>query len=107
MIKKFFAVFLLSAALLIVGQTPKAEAYEVYVGTYRDDGTPAYLLTETLAGGRGNFACTVRAGRNHIRYVFWYANGGPYYRNSWPAEGYVYGSGSPVAIGIWEWVQSH
>ena len=107
MTKKILAAMVLAFALVLAGgQTPKAEAYEVYVGTYRDDGTRAYLLTETLAGGRGNFSCTVRAGRNYIRYSFWYAGGGPYYRNSWPAEGYVYGSGSPVAIGIWEWVNN-
>lgn len=107
MTKKFLAVFLLSAALFFVGQSSNAEAYEVYVGTYRDNGTPAYLLTETLAGGRDNFSCIVRAGRDRIRYNFWYARGGPYYRNSWPAEGYVYGGSSPVAVGIWEWVQGH
>ena len=107
MFKKFFAVFLLSATLILAGQTPNAEAYEVYVGTYRDNGTPAYLQTETLAGGRGNFSCRVRAGRDYINYRFWYAGGDPYYSNSWGASAYVYGSGSPVAIGIWEWVQSH
>ena len=104
MTKKFLAVFFLAAALVLIGgQSSKAEAGEVYVGTY-SDGTSAYLLTHTIAGGRGNFACTVRAGRDYIHYSFWYEGGRPYYRNDWPAEGYVYGSGSPVAIGIWEWV---
>lgn len=102
MYKKFLVAMVLAVALIVAGGV-KAEAGEVYVGTY-SDGTAAYLLTQTISGGRGNFACTVRAGRDYIHYSFWYSNGRPYYRNDWPAEGYVYGSGSPVAIGIWEWV---
>ncbi len=104
MSKKIFVAMMLAFALVIAGGV-KAEAGEVYVGTY-SDGASAYLLTHTISGGRGNFSCTVRAGRDYIHYSFWHASGGPYYRNDWPAEGYVYGSGSPVAIGIWEWVNS-
>ena len=108
MTKKIFVAMMLAVALVIAGSQPStAEAREVYVGTYMDDGTRAYLLTETIAGGRSNFACTVRAGRNRIRYRFWYAGGGPYYRNSWPAEGYVYAGNAPVAERIWEWVQNN
>ena len=103
--KNFFAAVMMAFALIAVGSIGnQVEAREVYVGTYRDNGTSAYLLTETIAGGRGNFSCTVRAGRDYIYYNFWMANGGPYYRNSWGASSYVYGSGSPVAIGIWEYV---
>ena len=103
MFKKFFAVFFFAATLLIIGQSSDAEASWIRIGTY-SDGTPAFLGTHTIAGGRGNFSCDVRAGGAYIHYNFWYAGGGPYYRNSWPAEGYVYGSGSPVAIRIWEYV---
>lgn len=106
--KKFFAVFFLAATLLIVGQSSDAQAYRVHVGNYQDNGEAAYLLTETLAGSRSNFSCTVVTDRgNRIYYNFYYASGGPYYSNSWGASAYVYGSGSPVAIGIWNWVQNH
>ena len=104
--KNFFAAVMIAFALVVVGSVGnQAEAYEVYVGNYRDNGAAAYLLTETLAGGRGNFSCTVRSGRDYIRYNFWMAGGGPCYSNSWGASAYVYGTGSQVAIGIWEWVQ--
>ena len=106
MAKKFFAVLLLTAALLIVGQASNAEAGRVTVGYY-SDGTPAVLLTHTIAGSRNNFSCDVIAGGDYLHYNFWVSRGGPYYRNSWPAEGYVYGGSSPVAARIWEYVQNH
>ena len=84
----------------------QTEASSVRVGTY-SDGTPAYLLTETLAGGRTNFSCDVIAGRSRLHYRFYITGGGPYYKNSWSAEDYVYGGESPFAERIWEWVQSH
>ena len=109
MTKKIFVAMMMALALIVVGGSfNQAEAYRVHVGYYTDTGDAAYLLTETLAGGRDNFACTVVDGRGRtVRYRFWMDRGGPYYRNSWGASAYVYGGQSPVAERIWEWVQNH
>lgn len=109
MVKKFLAAMFLAFAIVIAGgSSNQAEAYRVHVGYYNDTGDAAYLLTETIAGGRGNFSCTVVDGRGRsVRYRFWMDRGGPYYRNSWGASAYVYGGQSPVAERIWEWVQSN
>ncbi len=107
--KKFLATMLLAVTLIFIGgQDNQAEAYRQHVGNYQDNGDAAYLLTETLAGGRSNFSCDVVTSRGqYIHYQFYYRGGRPYYTNSWGAASYVYGSGSYVAIGIWEWVQNH
>lgn len=107
--KKFFAVMLLAVSLVFIsGQDNQAEAYRQFVGYYPDNGEAAYLLTETLAGGRSNFSCTVVSERgSYIYYNFYYRNGSPYYTNSWNAAAYVYGGASPVAANIWNWVQNH
>lgn len=103
--KKILAVMLLAVSLVFIGgQDNQAEAARVYVGYYRDNGDDAYLLTETFSGNRSNFSCTVVTSRGqYIYYNFYYRNGSPYYTNSWNAGGYVYGSGSPVAVGIWQY----
>ncbi|MBR5913145.1 MAG: hypothetical protein IKZ58_02100 [Selenomonadaceae bacterium] len=105
--KKVFVTMLLAVALVFAGGSDnQAEAYRVHVGYYQDNGAAAYLLTETLAGGRSNFSCTVVTDYGeYIRYKFYRAGGGPYYKNSWGASAYVYGGESPVAERIWEWVQ--
>lgn len=107
--KKILATMLLAVALVfVVGQNNQAEAYQVYVGRYQDNGAEAYLLTETLSGVRSNFSCTVVTNYGeYIRYNFYRAGGGPYYSNSWGASAYVYGGSSPVAVRIWEWVQNN
>lgn len=107
--KKFFATILIAFALVFVGsQTNQAEAEAIFMGYYSDNGDAAYLLTETIAGGRGNFACIVRTSRGErIRYRFYMAGGGPYYTNSWGASAYVYGGSSPVAEAIWEYVNNY
>lgn len=76
MLKKFFAVMILAAAMVFVGsQNNFAEAREVYVGNY-SDGTAVYLLTETVSMGRPfgdgspQFTCRVRAGRDYLNYRF-------------------------------------
>ena len=107
--KKVFATMLLAFALVIVGsQANEAEASRVFVGYYQDNGAAAYLLTETIAGGRGNFACDVVTSDGYrIHYRFYMANGGPYYKNNWPSQGYVYSGSSPVAERIWEYVNNY
>ncbi len=99
--KKFLSVMFLSAVLIFAGNG-SVEAREVYVGTY-SDGTPVYLLDDSLAGGGSNFTCRVRAGYDYLRYHFFMRGGSPYYTNSEGYEGYVYGGQSPVAAAIWEY----
>lgn len=41
---------------------------------------------------------------NYIYYSFYPVNGNPYYRNSEGYHAYVFGSGSPVAEGIYRFV---
>ena len=103
MLKKFFSVMVLAAALILVSGQSQVEAREVYMGNY-SDGTAVYLITESLAGGRGNFSCRVRAGRDYLHYNFFQKNGRPYYRNSEGYEGYVFGGASPVAANIYNYV---
>ena len=104
--KKFFAVMMIACAVVIVGSVGnQAEAGSVFVGYY-PDGAAAYLQTHTISGGRSNFSCTVVDSRgSSVYYNFWIGGGGPHYSNNWGASASVYGSGSRVAAGIWEWVQ--
>ena len=83
--KKFLATMLLAVTLIFIGgQDNQAEAYRQHVGNYQDNGDAAYLLTETLAGGRSNFSCDVVTSRGqYIHYQFYYRGGRPYYTNSW------------------------
>ena len=103
MLKKFFVLAMLTFSLILTsGISQHAEASPVFVGYYQDNGDAAYLLTETIAGGRNDFTCTVRTNRGeYIYYHFYSARGGPYYTNSWGASAYVYGGNSPVAENIW------
>lgn len=109
MVKRFFAVFFLAAALMFVGgQVTKAEAAEVYVGTY-SDGTSVYLLTETVRynGRQGvqDYSCRVRAGYDYLQYHFWYENSGWKYSNNEGYSGYVYDGSSPVAANICNYIR--
>ena len=111
--KKFLAVMMVACALVVVGSLDNQAGAEpkaidsVFVGYY-PDGAAAYLLTDSIRGGRSNFTCTAVDSRgSYVRYNFYYANGGPYYTNNWGASAYVYGSGSQVAAGIWNWVQRY
>ena len=110
MFKKFFAVFFLAAALVVVGQIPKAEAAEVYVGSY-SDGTAVYLLTETIRSngrqGVQDYTCQVRAGSDYLRYHFWYENSGWKYSNNEGYSGYCYDGSSPVAAGICNYLRNN
>ena len=111
MMKKFFAVFFLAAALVVVGQATKAEAAEVYVGSY-SDGTAVYLLTQTVTernySDSVRYWCTVRAGSDYLDYEFWAGASDSwtwYYRNSEGYSGRVYDGSSPVAAAICNYVR--
>lgn len=100
-----FAVFFVSGSNM-----PQAEARNVYVGTYSDDGSDAYLMTETVnisSGSPLSFTCTVYATGDYLRYNFFWRNGESYYRNSWGYEGYTFGGQSPVAAGIYRYVANN
>ena len=102
MLKKFFAVFMLATALLIVGQSSDAEARRQLVGYYPDNGEPAYLLTETVSRlyvGGGGYQCVITSSSSTLNYRFWREGGGWRYWNSWPASGWVNRIDSPVAYG--------
>ena len=107
MTKKFFVAIMLACAFVIAGGlTLKAEAAEVYVGSY-SDGTTVYLLTNTVviqSWRPYRFACKVRAGYDYLTYNFYPANGSPYYRNSEGYHGYVNSGQSPVASNIYRYV---
>jgi len=106
--KKFLSVMLLVAAIFFVSN-PQAQAYERNVGSY-SDGTPVYLLTESInirSHSPYRFTCTVRAGRDYLDYSFYPSNGSPYYRNNEGYSGYVFGGASPVAANIYRFVTSN
>lgn len=106
--KRFGLAVMVALAFFIAGGgTPTAEARNVYVGTYSDDGSDAYLMTETVnihSRGPLSFSCTVYATGDYLRYNFFWRNGQSYYRNSWGYEGYTFGGQSPVAAGIYNYV---
>ena len=108
--KKFALAMLLAVTLILVGgQASRAEAGEVYMGSY-SDGSSVYLLTHTVnirSYSPYSFTCTVRAGRDYLDYSFYPSNGSPYYRNSEGYGGYVYGGQSPVAASIYRYVVNH
>lgn len=111
MTKKFLAAMVLAFALVIAGgQAPRAEAYEVYVGSY-SDGTAVYLLTETVNQKSRNtsyrFTCTVRAGRDYIDYGFETMGGRIYYRNSEGYQGHIDDGYSPVAARIYYYLRDN
>ena len=99
--KKIFVTMLLAITLIFIGGS-QAEAQEIYMGNY-SDGTPVYLISESLNGGSREFTCRVHAGYAYIHYHFYITGGGPYYQNSEGYRGYVYGGESPVAEAIWEY----
>ncbi len=103
--KKLLAVMMVAFTLVIIGGFDnQAEAGRVPVGWYRDNGARAYLLTP-VQGNRNNFYCTVVDDRGgSVGYHFWLSNGGPRYSNDWGANTYVYGTGSPVAEAIWNYI---
>lgn len=107
MVKNFFAAVILAFAIVVAsGQSPSAEAAEIYVGNY-SDGTAVYFLPQSLGIESYNplrFYCTVRAGRDYLNYNFYPYNGSPYYRNSEGYSGYVFGGQSPVAANIYRHV---
>lgn len=102
--KKILSVMLLAAVLIIVGgQNNQAEAREVYMGSY-SDGTSVYLLTETVAYlGRG-IDCTVRAGRDYLKYSFSLSGD---YSNSEGYRGNIYDGSSPVARNIFTYIRNN
>ena len=87
---------MLTVALIVVGaQTNKAEAYDVYVGTY-DSGLKAYVMSETLHfyNNYRSYDITVKA----VGYITVYVNyhiwsngpGEPFqYKNSQGYSGYI------------------
>ena len=78
MIKKFFVAITLGFVLVIAsGQISKANAAEIYVGSYSDD-TSVYLLTNTVfirSYRPYSFNCKVRAGYDLLSYNFYPVNG--------------------------------
>ena len=112
MAKRQISCILLLVAVLILagGQCNTAEARNVYVGTYSDDGSDAFLLTETVnirSYSPLSFTCTVYATGDHLRYNFFWRNGESYYRNSEGYEGYTFGGQSPVAANIYRFVANN
>lgn len=88
---------------------PASNSGNVYVGSY-SDGTGVYLLPSSVyVTNRSpyNFSCTVKAGGSSLNYVFYSANGTPYYRNNEGYEGQVFGGQSPVAASIYRYVISN
>lgn len=108
----FSFVLLFVAALIFAGGLfNTAEARRVYVGTYRDDGSDAYLITESVEIHSRrpvyNFTCTVYATGDYLRYHFFSRNGSSYYTNSEGYEGFTFGAASPVAAGIYRFVSNN
>ncbi|MBR1397833.1 MAG: hypothetical protein IJ563_09920 [Selenomonadaceae bacterium] len=107
--KKLFLTMMLTVALIVVGaQTNKAEAYELYVGTYTD-GYDVYLLTETVNGENARFfKCTVRAKKGndiaYIDYNFAYGRGFHFKTSTDATWKDVYGS--KIASNIHEYARS-
>ena len=107
--KKLFLTMMLAVALIVVGaQTNKAEAYELYVGTYTD-GYDVYLLTETVNGENARFfKCTVRAKKGndiaYIDYNFAYGRGFHFKTSTDATWKDVYGS--KIASNIHEYARS-
>ena len=108
MVKKFLATVVLVVTLIFAGaQTNTAEAREVFMGYY-SDGSAVYLLTETIEESPRNtsyaFTCTVRAGRDYLKYGFEYdGRGGADYNNSEGYRGNINDGRSPVARAIWNY----
>lgn len=71
-IKKIIPVMVLLVSIFFVfGQNSKAEATDIYVGTY-DDGSKAYLMTETireLKKDESIYNCTVKAVYNNSEII--------------------------------------
>lgn len=110
-LKRLGLAFMVAFAFFISGSgAPTAEAHNVYVGTYSDDGSDAYLLTETVYIRSYRplcFTCTVYATGDHLRYNFFWRNGESYYKTSWGTEGYTFGGQSPVAANIYRFVANN
>ena len=98
MLKKFFAVMLLAAAIIFVGNN-SANAQDVYVGTSNTTGRDCYLMTETInsymAGRRGlNTEATlkmVRRSDGNVQYLYYkfYELGTVHFTNSQGYEGFI------------------
>ena len=91
--KKFCGVLFLTVALLLVGSYDnRAEAQDVYMGTWRS-GYDAYLMTETINAYDRGFKCTVKAVRGssvmYIDYHFYTSNTGWHFSNSDGVGNYV------------------
>ena len=81
------------------------------MGTYADDGSDAYLLTETVRIYQRYpicvFDCTVYATGDHLRYSFFVRGGESYYRNSEGYDGATFGGASPIAANIYRFVRDN
>lgn len=83
------------------------EARDVYIGTYSDDGSDAYIVTNSINISSRNpftFTCTIKATGDLLRYKFYQKNGKPYYENSEGYHAFVFGGQSPVAENIYRYV---
>lgn len=113
MIKKFFAVFFLTAALVVVGQSNYAEARDVYIGSY-SDGDEVYLMTETVQKhyvGGGSYTFTVKVGngnrRTRINYEIYNGSEGWGYENSEGYRGLCYDGSSPIAAKLCTYLRNN
>ena len=109
MLRKMFLAFALAASLIAAAPMAPASAQSYYMGTYSDDGSDAYLLSETVKiydYSPLRFNCTVYCG-DYLYYSFFQRNGRPYYRNSQGYEAYVFGGDSPIAANIYRFVANN
>ena len=87
-------MMLLLSMFFVCGQNNKAEAYDIYVGTY-DSGLKAYLMTEYINyNGYRTFNCTIKATGYmtvYVDYSFWNYVGEShfYFKNSQGYSGIV------------------
>lgn len=86
------------------------EARDVYVGTYSDDGSDAYIMTQSIhisSRTPYTFTCTIKATGDLLKYKFYPKNGKPYYENSEGYHAFVFGGQSPVAENIYRYVTTN
>ncbi len=107
--KKFCGVFFLTVALLLAGSYDnRAEAQDVYMGTWRS-GYDAYLMTETVnVISEISFNCTIKAVRGssvmYIDYNFYWRRGGWRFHNSDGVDNAVH-NGTSIEKNTWDFVE--
>ena len=84
--KRFLTTIVLLVALVVIsGQSNRADAYELHVGSL-NDGRMVYLVTESIRlVSSASFECdTVARGYSteYISYMFWRSRNGVFYTNT-------------------------